>query len=185
MTLGFTLIELLVVISIISLLSSVVMVGVSSARQKAQITKAKSELGEFVKALEIYKTSYGIYPSPASCSLWCADDNVSESDFTSVILSELKNKNIYKGNLAKTLLGISNVTTYEINYYAHSGYNDWLASYFPTTCRDNNTATYKDFYFYVYAKDKNNTPTDLSSSYLSKEYNTNTGVATGNYCYAY
>jgi prepilin-type N-terminal cleavage/methylation domain-containing protein len=50
---GFTLIELLVVISIIMLLSSVVMVGVASAREKAQLSKYTTEVGEFVKALEI------------------------------------------------------------------------------------------------------------------------------------
>ena len=59
---GFTLIELLVVISIISLLSSVVMASVNSARVKARDAKRKAELQEIVKALELYYDAYGRYP---------------------------------------------------------------------------------------------------------------------------
>ena len=101
---GFTLIELLVVISIIALLSSVVLVAVQSARQKAQISKVNSELGEFVKALEIYKTSYGHYPYSTNCygggSGHCVSDLAEGTDdFSAEILTELKNKNIYNGDL--------------------------------------------------------------------------------------
>jgi general secretion pathway protein G len=56
------LIELLVVISIIALLSSVVMVAVGKAREKAQISKFRSEVREFVSALEIYRINNGHYP---------------------------------------------------------------------------------------------------------------------------
>lgn len=59
---GFTLIELLVVISIISLLSSIVMVSVTSARDKAKQNAFRSEVMQFVNALELFRNDYGDYP---------------------------------------------------------------------------------------------------------------------------
>jgi prepilin-type N-terminal cleavage/methylation domain-containing protein len=52
---GFTLIELLVVISIISLLSSIVLASVQDARNKAKGTAFRQHVGEFIKAVELYK----------------------------------------------------------------------------------------------------------------------------------
>lgn len=62
---GFTLIELLVVISIISLLSSIVMVGLNSARAKARDARRISDLHNIQLALEMYYQTYGGYPSSA------------------------------------------------------------------------------------------------------------------------
>lgn len=59
---GFTLIELLVVVAIISLLSSVVLAAVGEAREKARIAAFVSELRQVQNALELYRTSFGIYP---------------------------------------------------------------------------------------------------------------------------
>lgn len=63
---GFTLIELLVVISIISLLSSIVLASLGSARSKARDTKRKSDLKQLQTALEIYHNDYKAYPSTGS-----------------------------------------------------------------------------------------------------------------------
>jgi len=59
---GFTLIELLVVISIISLLSSVVLSALNSARSKARDAQRVQDLGELRKALALYYNDNGRYP---------------------------------------------------------------------------------------------------------------------------
>jgi len=71
---GFTLIELLVVISIISLLSSVVLAGLNSARAKARDSKRISELKQLQTALEFYYDKYGAYPQ-ASAGGFASDWN--------------------------------------------------------------------------------------------------------------
>lgn len=60
---GFTLIELLVVVSIIALLSTIVFAALSDARTKARNTAKNNLVMEYIKALELYKTDTGSYPS--------------------------------------------------------------------------------------------------------------------------
>jgi prepilin-type N-terminal cleavage/methylation domain-containing protein len=65
---GFTLIELLVVVAIISLLSSVVLASLNSARSKGRDAKRRSDLKQFQIALELYYDKYGKYPVNAGDS---------------------------------------------------------------------------------------------------------------------
>ena len=58
---GFTLIELLVTISIISLLSSIVLTTVSSARNKAKDAAIKQEVDAFVSLLNMEYSDNGSY----------------------------------------------------------------------------------------------------------------------------
>ncbi|MBI4224706.1 MAG: prepilin-type N-terminal cleavage/methylation domain-containing protein [Candidatus Sungbacteria bacterium] len=60
---GFTLIELLVVISIISLLASVVLASLNSARAKARDARRISDLKQLSTALEFYYDANNAYPS--------------------------------------------------------------------------------------------------------------------------
>ncbi|HAS85017.1 MAG TPA: hypothetical protein DCS23_03050 [Candidatus Yonathbacteria bacterium] len=63
---GFTLIELLVVISIISLLSSVVLASLNSARAKARDAQRSISIRQVQTALEMYyHDNGGTYPSSA------------------------------------------------------------------------------------------------------------------------
>jgi len=60
---GFTLIELLVVISIISLLSTVTFASLGSARDKAKIAKAQSDLVQLRNAISIMGEDTGVWPN--------------------------------------------------------------------------------------------------------------------------
>ena len=59
---GFTLIELLVVISIISLLSSVVLTSVNTARAKARDARRKEDLRQLELAIQLYYDTTGTFP---------------------------------------------------------------------------------------------------------------------------
>lgn len=62
---GFTLIELLVVISIISLLASIVLASLNSARDKAKVARAAADLKQLVLVLNFYldgPNGNGAYP---------------------------------------------------------------------------------------------------------------------------
>ncbi|MBI3305882.1 type II secretion system protein [Candidatus Nomurabacteria bacterium] len=61
---GFTLIELLVVVAIISLLSSVVLVSLNTARAKARDVKRISEIKQIQRGLELYIDAHGSLPMP-------------------------------------------------------------------------------------------------------------------------
>jgi len=61
---GFTLIELLVVISVIALLASVIMAGLSDARTKAENSGTVQQIDAYLKAAELYQVDNGHYPTP-------------------------------------------------------------------------------------------------------------------------
>jgi len=60
--LGFTLIELLVVVSIIGVLSSLIYINFSEARDSSRNRVWQTELKEVQLALELYKSQNGVYP---------------------------------------------------------------------------------------------------------------------------
>ena len=66
---GFTLIELLVVIAIIGLLSTLAVVSLSSAREKARNAKRMSDLKQVSTAMELYSSddATGLYPVVGVC----------------------------------------------------------------------------------------------------------------------
>lgn len=63
---GFTLIELLVVIAIIGLFSSIVLVSLQGAKNKAIDSKVTQEISQVKTVLEAYNAEHGGYPYPDS-----------------------------------------------------------------------------------------------------------------------
>lgn len=59
---GFTLIELLIVLAIVSLLASVILASLSTARRSARDAERISELREMQTALELYYSDHQEYP---------------------------------------------------------------------------------------------------------------------------
>lgn len=59
---GFTLIELLVVVAIVGLLATVVMVALTSAREKGRDARRMRDIEEIRNAIELYISDYGHAP---------------------------------------------------------------------------------------------------------------------------
>ncbi|MBI4713133.1 MAG: prepilin-type N-terminal cleavage/methylation domain-containing protein [Planctomycetes bacterium] len=60
---GFSLIELLVVISIIAILATLILPGLTRAKITAKETTARTEISSFDQALSMYQADFGAYPA--------------------------------------------------------------------------------------------------------------------------
>ena len=67
---AFTLVELLVVIAIIGLMSTIAVVSLNSSRVSARNTTRKVNLVQISKALEVYYSDNGGYPSTGGAGNW-------------------------------------------------------------------------------------------------------------------
>lgn len=60
---GFTIIELIVVIAIIAILAAIILTNVSKYIARAKVTRANTDAENIVKALTLFYSQYGEYPS--------------------------------------------------------------------------------------------------------------------------
>lgn len=88
--LGFTLIELLVVISIVGVLSTVVMAYLSPARVNARDAARIAQIKEVQKALTMYYSNHGSYPSNSASLLF--DSSIPQN--WSSMVAELEAENL-------------------------------------------------------------------------------------------
>lgn len=59
---GFTLIELLMVIAIIGILAGILIPSVGAVRRQANVAASKSQLSNYVNAIQMFKSEYGYFP---------------------------------------------------------------------------------------------------------------------------
>lgn len=79
---GFTFIELLVVISIMSMLSSVILVGVSSIRMKVNNSYTTIQIGQYMRAIQMFVLENNRFPDPSPLSNnWPMGDSCLGADF--------------------------------------------------------------------------------------------------------
>lgn len=130
---GFTLIELLVVVSIISLLSSVVLSSLNTAREKARTSKARAELSQIRNALNLYMLDNSgrgprETPLPTSGSniddRWHAPDCKGAYDvaYTGNDWPNQRNVNYFSSELAPYMSVIPN-DPWGIPYWVDAAYN--------------------------------------------------------------
>ncbi|MDD2758437.1 MAG: prepilin-type N-terminal cleavage/methylation domain-containing protein [Patescibacteria group bacterium] len=129
---GFTLIELLVVIAIIGLLSTLAVVALGSARQKARDSKRLSDLKQVQTALELYFTDNNTYPTSTDLVLGetgaqCLGANGFQSTdaCTAPVYMGMVPSEPQPGTQAYTYNGAS--TSYSIDASLEGAINDLLA----------------------------------------------------------
>lgn len=80
---GFTLLELMIVITIIGLLTAVVLVSLGTSREKGRNAARVSQIKEYIKAFELYRSDTGRYPSwgsSPSASARCLTDDPDDNN---------------------------------------------------------------------------------------------------------
>ena len=60
---AFTLIELLMVIAIIGILAGILIPTVGAVKKQANIAASKSQMGQYLNAIQLFKGEYGYYPT--------------------------------------------------------------------------------------------------------------------------
>ncbi len=141
--LGFTLIELLVVVAIIGLLSSVILIAVMSARQKARDAARLGDVAQMTTALELYNANFKGYPASSTTSPFGVPVGLAPDYLTQVPTAPMPPDGVCQNvvhNADSCTSADSNCTNVQWNsfYYIASG----------TPSVINGTPVYPDYVYY-------------------------------------
>ncbi|MEI6660057.1 MAG: type II secretion system protein [bacterium] len=109
---GFTLVELLVVISIISLLSSVVLAALNSARMKARDARRAEDIHQIYTALNAYYNQYGCLPITTGGSTCGPASGYAQSDCGAWDYSSQNGAGACAGALSPNFMGFLKTAGY-------------------------------------------------------------------------
>lgn len=88
---GFTIVELLIVIVVIGILAAITIVAYNGIQGRARDTQRVQNMQSIVKALELYKTTNGVYPSAvgtANAAGWeVSHDGTTATNFLSALVT--------------------------------------------------------------------------------------------------
>ena len=146
---GFTLVELLIVVAIITIITAIAVPNIMSARIRAKVSGAKSEMGSIAILLEDYKMDHsGSYPSQYTSPDTITNDSNPPSPTNVVGLGKL----IYPTTSNSTPIYLSTIPKDPFNtndkpggYYSYftSGDECWaLVSWGPD--KNNDVSNYAD-----------------------------------------
>jgi prepilin-type N-terminal cleavage/methylation domain-containing protein len=114
---AFTLVELLVVIAIIALLTSIILVSLSKARERTRDTKRLADMHQIILALEMYYDDNGSYPvrtADVCCDGWDQAPCNGENTFIAGLVS-----GDYMAVVPVDPKGGSGTGCYGYNYYRY------------------------------------------------------------------
>lgn len=133
---GFTLIEILVVVSIIGIIAAVIMTNLNSGKEKAVGIKSVTELDQFKKALELYRTDNGKYPAEGEDKFYSNDPGEKEAD---PIDNFLKMELLDKGYISEIPYYVAfNSGVGSFNYFTGSEINNYRDRVNPYYCEGQN-----------------------------------------------